>query len=164
MKYTVDSINPDWSKYKYYPHLSASEDLLKGGWILHLMAPGSTDRFKDYLRCQSVDTRFARTMELTSQSWSSYTPKYENWYGLQFPMLNIDVVSMYGGGIEYDDLPTDIRQVCNLAEKHLLMDQIFEQFVYDKTGRFKNEWDAIQNKERGILLIEFNGAMRAEKL
>ncbi len=161
----IDAENQDWSRYKYYSHLSASEDLLKGGWILHLMAPGDTDPYDDYKRCYRVDTRFARTMKLTScYKTNPYKPKYENWYDLQFPMLQIDVLGKYGGSLPHDDLPADIRQVCNMAEKHLLMDQIFEQFVYDKTRRFKNEWDSIPHKEQGVLLIEFNGRMRAETL
>ena len=148
----------EFAQYKYYPHLSASQDMLKGGWILHLMAPTGTDRYDDYRRCRTIDTRYARVMALTE---NDYIPKYDNWYGLHFPLLHVDVIGEYGGSLPHEELPEDIRAVSNIAEKHLLMDQIFEKWVYDKTGRFKNEWDTFTSRKQGMLLVEFDGRMRA---
>lgn len=148
-------------KFKYISQWDASKDLIGGGYILHRMAPGDTDRFDDYKRCHTIDTRFARTMALTQ---NEYQPIYENWYGIHFPMLHVNVMADYNGSTPHDELPNDIRKVCNIAEKHLLMDQLFEQFVYDQTGRFKNEWDTFTSRKKGVLLVEFNGKLLAETL
>ncbi len=161
----MKTLNREWSKYKYYPHLNASEDLLKGGWILHFMANGG-DEYNDYLRCQNVDCRFARTEGLCQQRYKSlpaYLPKYSNWYNLPFPLVQVDVMIEYGGQMEYDDLPDGIRQACNMAEKHLLVDNIFEKFVYDKTRRFKNEWEIFTNFEKDKLVMQFKDGKRADE-
>lgn len=65
--------------------------------------------------------------------------------------------------MEYDDLPNEIRRACNMAEGHLLIDQIFERFVYDKTRRFKNEWDTFTDIEKNKLLTQFIESKRGDE-
>ena len=163
MKYTTNTPNPDWSKFKFYQHLNASEDLLHGGWVLHFMAPtGGGDEYDDYLRCQTVDCRFARIRPLTQKSYEPFTSKYRNWYNLTFPLLQVDINKEYDGSMEYDQLPAEIRQVCNIAEKHLLIDNVFEKFVYDKSRRFAHEWNTFTRVEKDKLLLQFIDSKKAD--
>jgi hypothetical protein len=167
MRYTTDSPSPDWSRYKFYSHLQAIEDMAKGGWILHFLAGiGGHDEYDDYERCQKMDVRYSRIIGLTQPlAFKSYIPKYQNWYHLNFPLLHVVVNDhdKFDPQMEYDDLPNEIRQVCNMAEKHLLVDYIFIKFVYDKTRRFANEWDVFTSKEKDKLLMQFKDSKWADE-
>lgn len=111
---------------KYFPNLHISK-LDDGGYIIH----GSNDIAKDYEAYGFAAHRVTPVATLlVDTGWKAYLPcKYDNWLELAFPLTPQYTELPLQLPVNYVDVSDDIQHAVVLAERHLVYDRIFENWL-----------------------------------
>lgn len=131
--------------------------IIKEDGILHLSSNLSIQEQEE--RFKLLDVRLSILADIFNSEEISSGYIYKNWFELEEPYF---ITWKNYLKDSYKELSKAIKSKIQNAEESLLVDKLFEDYIYTKKGLFPNEWSNLPQIEKEILFLYFNPITKLE--